>query len=198
MIKKVIEYIANLWYSKVKIGGICMEKNKVFDVAKWFIENDLDNPRNTIKGNMKLQKLLFFSQLISLAKNNKLLFDDNFCAFENGMVMEKVRLKYKNNLNDFLNYQRNDFSDEELQILELTKNIYGNESADTLSNMTHEFDYWKKYLNNSNNIFNYKNKNKSIVPNKELEKELDGIKDVLYAYELINSDEYKNLEELDY
>lgn len=198
MIKKVIEYIVNLWYSKVKIGGICMEKNKVFDVAKWFIENDLDNPRNTIKGNMKLQKLLFFSQLISLAKNNKLLFNDNFCAFENGMVMEKVRLKYKNDLNTLLNYQRNDFSDEELQILELTKNIYGNESADTLSNMTHEFDYWKKYLNNSNNIFNYKNKNKSIVPNKELEKELEGIKDVLYAYELINSDEYKNLEELDY
>ena len=72
-----------------------MEKINVFDVTKWFLENNLDTPRDTFKGNMKLQKLLFFAQLISLAKNNKLLFDDEFCAFENGMVMEKIRIAYK-------------------------------------------------------------------------------------------------------
>ena len=95
---------------------------------------------------MKLQKLLFFAQLISLAKNNKLLFDEEFCAFENGMVMENVRLEYKNNLSKLLNYSGNDLSEDDLEILELTKNIYGSEDADTLSNMTHQFEYWKKYL----------------------------------------------------
>lgn len=175
-----------------------MNKTNVFDYTKWFLENNLDTPRNTFKGNMKLQKLLFFAQLISLAKNNKLLFDDQFCAFENGMVMENVRLKYKNNLNELLNYKRNKLTDEELEILELTKNIYGSENADTLSNMTHQFEYWKKYLQISNNEFDFKDKNKSIVPNEELEKELDNIRDVLDAYNIMNSEEFKSMEELDY
>lgn len=175
-----------------------MNKTNVFDYTKWFLENNLDTPRNTFKGNMKLQKLLFFAQLISLAKNNKLLFDDQFCAFENGMVMENVRLKYKNNLDELLNYRRNKLTDEEVEILELTKNIYGSENADTLSNMTHQFEYWKKYLQISNNELDFKDKNKSIVPNEELEKELDNIRDVLDAYNIMNSEEFKSMEELDY
>lgn len=175
-----------------------MKKTNVFDYTKWFLENELDTPRNTFKGNMKLQKLLFFAQLISLAKNNKLLFEDQFCAFENGMVMEKVRLEYKNNLDELLNYKRNKLTDEELEILELTKNIYGSENADTLSNMSHQFEYWKKYLQISNNKFDYKDKNKSIVPNEELEKELDNIRDVLDAYNIMNSEEFKVMEEFDY
>lgn len=175
-----------------------MNKTNVFDYTKWFLENNLDTPRNTFKGNMKLQKLLFFAQLISLAKNNKLLFDDQFCAFENGMAMENVRLKYKNNLDELLNYRRNKLTDEELEILELTKNIYGSENADTLSNMTHQFEYWKKYLQISNNEFDFKDKNKSLVPNEELEKELDNIRDVLDAYNIMNSEEFKSMEELDY
>lgn len=175
-----------------------MTKTNVYDCTKWFLENNLDTPRNTFKGNMKLQKLLFFAQLISLAKNNKLLFQDEFCAFENGMVMETVRLKYKKNIDELLNYKRNNLSKEDLQVLELTKNIYGQENADTLSNMTHQFEYWKKYLNKSNNEFDFKEKNKSIIPNKELEKELDNIRDVLDAYNIMNSKEYKTMEELDY
>ena len=175
-----------------------MNKTNVFDYTKWFLENNLDTPRNTFKGNMKLQKLLFFAQLISLAKNNKLLFDDQFCAFENGMVMENVRLKYKNNLDELLNYRRNKLTDEEVEILELTKNIYGSENADTLSNMTHQFEYWKKYLQISNNEFDFKDKTKSLVPNEELEKELDNIRDVLDAYNIMNSEEFKSMEELDY
>lgn len=175
-----------------------MNRTNVFDYAKWFLENNLDTPRNTFKGNMKLQKLLFFAQLISLAKNNKLLFDEQFCAFENGMVMENVRLKYKNNLDELLNYKRKELNDEELEILELTKNIYGSENADTLSNMTHQFEYWKKHLQISNNKFDFKDKNKSIVPNEELKKELDNIRDVLDAYNIMNSEEFKSMEELDY
>ena len=175
-----------------------MNKPNVFDYTKWFLENNLDTPRNTFKGNMKLQKLLFFAQLISIAKNNKLLFDDQFCAFENGMVMESVRLKYKNNLNELLNYKRKKLSNEELEILELTKNIYGDENADTLSNMTHQFEYWKKYLQISNNKNEFKDKNKSLVPNEELKSELDNIRDVLDAYTIMNSNVFKTEEDLDY
>ena len=175
-----------------------MKKNDVFDYANWFLENNLDTPRNTFKGNMKLQKLLFFAQLISLAKYNKLLFNEEFCAFENGMVMESVRLEYKNNLANLLKYKRKKLSDEDLEVLELTKDIYGGENADTLSNMSHQFEYWKKYLSLSNEENDYKNKKKSVVPNKELKLELDNIRDVLDAYRIMNSKEYKEMEDLDY
>ena len=172
--------------------------NNVFDYTKWFLDENLDNPRNTFKGNMKLQKLLFFAQLISLAKNNKLLFDDEFSAFENGMVMEDVRLKYKNNLDELLKYKGNKLSKDDLEVLNLTKDIYGSEDADTLSNMSHQFEYWKKYLTLSDDGNNYKNKRKAKVPNKELKRELDNIRDVLDAYEIMNSEEYKNTKDLDY
>ena len=175
-----------------------MKKNNVLDYVKWFLDHNLDTPRNTFKGNMKLQKLLFFAQLISLAKNNSLLFEDEFCAFENGMVMEKVRLEYKNNLSSLLNYPNNELSKGDLEVLELTKEIYGSEDADTLSNMTHQFEYWKKYLSLSSNKFDYKNKKKAVVPNKELEKELDNIRDVLDAYKIMNSDVVSKREDLDY
>lgn len=60
--------------------------------------------------------------------------------------------------------------------------------------MTHQFEYWKKYLNLSNNEFDYKDKKKSKVPNEELQKEFDNIRDVLDAYEIMNSDEFKSME----
>jgi uncharacterized phage-associated protein len=176
-----------------------MEKADVFDFSKWFLDNNLDTPRNTFKGNMKLQKLLFFAQLISLAKNDRLLFDETFHAFENGMVMEDVRLKYRNNLLEFLSYDRKPLSKEEIEILELTKNIYGSEDADILSNMSHQFNYWNKYFKQSNDENNYKVKEKSIVPNEELKKELANIKDVLDAYEMLKNNNSNNVEEeIDY
>ncbi|MEG2321860.1 MAG: Panacea domain-containing protein [Bacilli bacterium] len=175
-----------------------MNKANVFDFSKWFLDNNLDTPRDTFKGNMKLQKLLFFAQLISLAKNDELLFDDTFCAFENGMVLEDIRLKYKNNLNELLEYHAKDLTQKEKEVLELTKNIYGNENADALSKMSHQFDFWTKYFESSTDKNNFKNKDKAKVPNEELKKELYVIKDVLDAYEIMNSDEYKNVEDMDY
>lgn len=175
-----------------------MNKTNVFDFSKWFLDNNLDTPRDTFKGNMKLQKLLFFAQLISLAKNGKLLFEENFCAFQNGMVLEDVRLRYKNHLSELLNYPSKELSEDEKEVLELTKNIYGSEDADTLSKMSHQFEFWKKYFELSNGENDFKNKEKAKVPNTELKKELDGIKDVLDAYKIINSKEYKNVEEMDY
>ena len=174
-----------------------MNNINVFDYVKWFLDNELDTPRNTFNGNMKLQKLLFFAQLISLTKNKKLLFNDEFCAFENGMVMENVRLEYKNNLNKLLNYKGKQLPKDDIEVLELTKNIYGSEDAETLSEMTHQFTCWKKYFDLSKEK-KYKDKKKSIIQNKELERELDNIKDVLDAYEIMNSNEFKKTSELDY
>ena len=68
----------------------------VYDFAKYFIKNGADSKPNTYDGNMKLQKLLVLSDLANIAENGKLLFPDPVLAFQNGCVVEKVRLRYKN------------------------------------------------------------------------------------------------------
>ena len=50
------------------------------DVAKWFIKNGYDNPRNTHEGEAKLQELLYFAQLIHLAKHGDVLFNEPILA----------------------------------------------------------------------------------------------------------------------
>ena len=74
-----------------------MNKIEPRTIAKWFINQNLDNPSNSRDGNMKLQKLLFFSQLIYMCQNKgKTMYNDEFNAFEHGMVLESVRLEYQN------------------------------------------------------------------------------------------------------
>lgn len=41
----------------------------VYDVAKYFIKNDADSFPNTYEGNMKLQSLFVFANMIDVAKN---------------------------------------------------------------------------------------------------------------------------------
>lgn len=158
-------------------------------VAEWFIQRNLDNPTNTGKGNMKLQKLLFFSQLIYMCKNNgETMYDEMFSAFDNGMVLEPVRQEY------FKNYQqlKKDSTDiiklpeKVIESLKITEEIFGNCSADELSELSHQFDAWTKYLNLSIEENNYHNKNKSLVPYEELKKELYRMEKVLNAYEKRN------------
>ena len=81
-----------------------MNKIEPRTIAKWFINQNLDNPSNSRDGNMKLQKLLFFSQLIYMCKNKgKTMYNDEFNAFEHGMVLESVRLEYQNSFNTLYN-----------------------------------------------------------------------------------------------
>lgn len=158
-----------------------MHEDKVFSCAKWFIDNNLDTPRRKLDGSIKLQKLLFFSQLISLVRNNKLLFENEFNAFENGMVMEVVRIKYRDDFKYFKNMKCN-LTDEDMKVLNITKDIYGAKSASELSLLSHDFNYWETYFYNSFNIDGYKIKNLSRVPNSKLYEELKSMKEIYKTY----------------
>lgn len=171
--------------------------SNVMDYAKWFIDQNLDTPQNTLKGNIKLQKLLFFAQLISLVKNNKRLFDDNFYAFTNGMVIEDVRLMYCNNYRELCKYEPNSISEEDIEILNITKDIYGNLDSNELSSMSHEFAYWEKYLKKATKSTGFKVTELSKIPNKELEADLDNIKNVLRAYDLSKNFDSNEIDEED-
>ena len=66
----------------------------VYDVAKYFIKNDADSFPNTYEGNMKLQSLLVFANMIYVAEYGELLFDD-VLALKDDCVVKKVRLRYE-------------------------------------------------------------------------------------------------------
>lgn len=118
----------------------------VYDFAKYFIKNGADSKPNTYDGNMKLQKLLVLSDLANIAENGKLLFSDPVLAFQNGCVVEKVRLRYKNDYFTFKHdsdlYQP-DFSESEYEILKLVMDIFGHASARELSEINHTFSFWQ-------------------------------------------------------
>ncbi|KNE19025.1 Panacea domain-containing protein [Virgibacillus pantothenticus] len=123
-----------------------MGEVKAIDVAKWFMKHKLDSPRNTFDGNMKLQKLLYFSQLIHYANHNKILFSEEMKAYENGTVINDVRLTYRNELDQLVD-QAEDFegfnSPEVDYTLNLTSEIFGGMNAKELSDLNHEFVSWK-------------------------------------------------------
>lgn len=171
----------------------------VFDYAKWFLINNIDkDKKDKFRDQMKLHKLLFFAQLISLSKYNKLLFKDNFSAYENGMVLTNIREKYNTNISDIYNRNDVEFTEDEIDVLNLTNEIFGLETAETLSEISHQFDYWNEYYKNSQMINGHYDKSKSVVPNKELQRDLDLIDDVLFAHEYKKTEEYKKMEEYDY
>ncbi|MEK8128981.1 type II toxin-antitoxin system antitoxin SocA domain-containing protein [Paenibacillus filicis] len=136
------------------------------DAAKWFLQNNLDVPRNTFDGNMKLQKMLYFSQLIHLAKNGEPLFGENILAFKNGSVVEEVRQAYQYQHYELLAAARQqsvDYTPEQLETFRIAENIYGQLSAKKLSEINHMHQSWISAFENSQEGRFY-NKEKSIMP----------------------------------
>ena len=163
-------------------------------VAEWFIQRNLDNPPNTGKGNMKLQKLLFFSQLIYMCKNNgETMYEDKFSAFDNGMVLEPVRQEYLRNYKHLKEEASHNIElpEDVKEALTITEDVFGKCTADELSELSHQFNSWSKYLNLSIEENNFHNKEKAIVPYEDLEKELYRMNKVLKAYEkrVLNNEE---------
>ena len=120
------------------------------DVAKYFLSKDpnrnlfnnnivIKNSRKFYEGNARLNKYLFLSQVVYLAKYSKKLFEDDFIAYENGPVIKEV----------MKNYCQLSFKDEKIIISENEKNFldkiyYALENAtyDDLIEITHEDPEW--------------------------------------------------------
>lgn len=153
------------------------------DVTNIFV-NDL-NCRfdNSFDGNMKLQKLLVFANLVNLVNNNEKLFNDEMSAFKNGIVVESIRKPFKEHYHlfmDSLSNNSNDFSDEEIDSIKTTIDLFYNLESSELSELHHEFDTWKKVYNRSIIDGNSHDKNKAIINYNEIEKsDLERLKTVI-------------------
>ena len=157
----------------------------VFDYAKYMLKQNLDTKRNTFDGNMKLQKLLVFADLVSLAERGERLFEDEILAFEQGCVIEKVRLRYKNDCFSFVADSREfnpEFSQEEYDILNLTIALFGNLSARELSDINHAFTFWNTAYHKSIESDGFRDKNNAVVSVDAMCKDLDRVRDMIAAF----------------
>lgn len=166
----------------------------VFDFAKFFIKNGADSMPNTYDGNMKLQKLLVFADLVNIAEYGEPLFNDQVLAFKNGCVVEKVRLRYKN---DYAALKRDsdlyqpDFSEREYEVLKLVMDIFGSASAKELSDINHTFDFWKTAFDNGTSCTGYHNKEMSVVDMMSQNADVERMREIISAYRETASDTAK-------
>lgn len=157
----------------------------VYEYAKFFIKNGADSTPNTYDGNMKLQKLLVFANLIYLAQYDEFLFDDDVLAFKNGCVIEKIRLRYRN---DYYGLKQDsdrfepDFTEKEYEVLKTALDIFGSATARELSEINHTFQFWNNAYQKGTDSNGYHDKSKSVVNFKEQPDDIEKMREVLYAY----------------
>lgn len=157
----------------------------VYDYAKYFIKNGADTMPNTYDGNMKLQKLLVLADLANIAEYGEPLFSEQVLAFKNGCVVEKVRLRYKN---DYFGFKLDsdvfqpDFSEKEYSILNLIMEIFGKASAKELSEINHTFDFWKLAFDNGTDSNGYHDKARSVVNMLSQTEDIKRMREIISAY----------------
>lgn len=161
----------------------------VYDYVRYFMKNGADSKPDTFDGNMKLQKLLTFANMVSMAEYREPLFDDEILAFKNGCVVEKVRLRYKL---DYGSLKREsdsfepDFSEKEYNILKMVSDIFGSSPARELSEINHEFLSWQKAYKNGTDESGYHDKTKSVV--EFTSSDLDKMREIIAAYKESQND----------
>ncbi|WP_221568998.1 Panacea domain-containing protein [Alkalihalobacillus sp. TS-13] len=164
------------------------EKVKALDLAKWFIKHDFDKPKDTIEGNSKLQNLIYFSQLIHLAKNGDTLFNDKIYASENGSVIEAISKQYYDK--DFISeasVYNGEFPEEIIETLLITIEIFGGLSATELLDINYQQNSWIKAYNNSS-VGRSNSKDESEINIDCLIKDdLNNFRELLSAYDSINN-----------
>lgn len=122
-------------------------------VSAYLLKNDSCRFGNSFDGNMKLQKLLVFANLIHYAKEEEFLFNENMYAFQNGIVVEDIRVPFKNNYYDFkdeLSKLTPNFDENQLESINMSIEIFNKSTAKELSDLHHELQTWKIKFNKSN------------------------------------------------
>ena len=115
-----------------------------FDVADYFLSR-CDDESGDLISNLKLQKLVYYAQGFSLALLDEPLFEESIEAWMHGPVVPKLYAKYKNYGKDPLpsdGFDKDKFTEDQLDLLEEVYNVYGQFSAWKLRNMTHEEAPW--------------------------------------------------------
>jgi uncharacterized phage-associated protein len=111
----------------------------VFNLAEYII-----NYPEIYVDNLKLQKLLFYCQAVSLAINKKPIFNNRIEAWDYGPVVPEVYAKYRNG---DLGIEKSDaevkVDPEDLKMADLALDHYGSMSGSKLIQLTHSERPWQ-------------------------------------------------------
>jgi len=115
------------------------------DVAKWFIFNNPELASGYIDENTKINKLLYFSNLMYNCIKNEDLIREKFVAFPNGPVVYSVYRDYRyNGLNRLpMSQDIVEVTEDEERILNIINFIYGNSTTKELVDESHEHSLWQ-------------------------------------------------------
>lgn len=116
------------------------------DVANYFL-NRVDRESGDLITQLKLYKLVYYAQAWSLVFRRKPMFNGEIQAWEHGPVPADLYPVFQEYGRDSIPEPscfdaKRIFVDEELQILELVWNLYGELSASKLRLLTHDEDPW--------------------------------------------------------
>ncbi len=132
-------------------------KFKALEIANFYVQ--LSNSLSDYIDNLKINKLLFFTQAQSLCRLNRPLFEDEIQAWDYGPVVKDVFSAFKACGKDSIkeatdNFDESRLAPEELDLLIDVYETYGKYTGLALMHMTHEKNSpWDQaYCPNQNNI----------------------------------------------
>lgn len=116
------------------------------DIANYFLTL-VDRDEGELLSNLKLQKLLYYSQGFFLALYGKPLFNDPIEAWTHGPVVPEVYHNYKSYGSNALpfpeNFDIDKYDSETKNLLNEIYDTYGQYSAVNLRNLTHQEAPWR-------------------------------------------------------
>ncbi len=111
----------------------------VFDLAEYII-----NYPDIHIDNLKLQKLLFYCQAVSLVINDKPIFNNRIEAWDYGPVVPEVYYKYRNG---DIEIEKSEglvkVEDDDLKMTDLALDHYGSMTGGKLIQLTHSEKPWQ-------------------------------------------------------
>ena len=134
--------------------------NTCFDVANYFLKRQ-NEEAGDLMSNMKLQKLVYYSQGFCLAMTGKPLFPEPIVAWDHGPVCLPLYHEYKKYKSGAIPIPYdadafNVFTEEIRNVLDLVHTYYGQFAAWKLSCLTHEETPWIKAFRRKNPEISHK------------------------------------------
>lgn len=113
------------------------------EVAKWFIYNNPELASGYIDENTKINKLLYFSNLMYFCISGENMISDDFIAFPNGPVVFSVYRDYRYNGLNQLPQQAPALDANYCKVLNIISFVYSDRSTKELVDESHSHSLWK-------------------------------------------------------
>lgn len=154
------------------------------EVAHWIIKKN--QLTDSWADKACLHKLLFFTWLIYFAKHKEPLFNEDFLAFKNGPVTDTIPYLTDQTLSEIRDMDDVQFEQPEVEILELSHELFGDADCNELIQLSHASPAWGKHYNASKCIILdevFYDAHIRIIPPSELKAEIRMIRNMLRAYD---------------